>query len=78
MPSFDECIFKDKFVIKNAVMFRHIGNPQSINSEIEELARYIKNNNMKPLTPFYNITVKGATVPSELNQMIVDICVGVE
>lgn len=78
MASVDEFIFKDKFMIENALTFRHIGNPQSMNSEMESLARYIKDNKLKPVTPFYNITVKGATVPSELDEMIVDIYVGVE
>lgn len=78
MESVDEYIFKDKFVIENAVMFRHIGNPQTINSEMESFVQYIKDNNLKPVTPFYNITVKGAMKPSELDEMIVDIYVGVE
>lgn len=78
MSSVDDYIYKDKFVIENAVMFRHKGNPQDMNSEMESLARYIRDNKLKPSTPFYNITVKGATVPSEINDMIVDVYIGIE
>lgn len=78
MSSVGDYIYKDKFVIENAVMFRHIGNPQNMNAEMESLARYIKDNKLKPVTPFYNITVKGATVPSEINDMIVDVYIGIE
>ena len=78
ISSFEDYIIKDSFMIENAVMFRHIGNPQNMNAEMESLARYINDNKLKPITPFYNITVKGATVPSEINDMIVDIYIGIE
>lgn len=78
MTSVGDYIYKNEFVIENAVMLRHMGNPQNMNSAMQNLAQYIKDNSLKPVTPFYNITVKGATVPSEINEMIVDIYVGIE
>lgn len=78
MASVDEYIFKDKFMIENALTFRHIGNPQSMNSEMEEFIKYIKENQFKPVTPFYNITIKVAVTPAEIDNMIVDIYVGIE
>lgn len=76
--SFSEFIFKDNFILSDSLMFRHIGNPQSMNSEMEELVKYINDNQLKPVTPFYNVTVKGAATPAEIDSMIVDIYVGVE
>lgn len=45
---------------------------------MNKFVRYIKENNFKPVTPFYNITVKGAKTPAEIDDMIVDICVGIQ
>lgn len=78
MSSVEDYIFKDRFMIENALTFRHIGNPQSMNSEMEEFIKYIKENQFKPVTPFYNITIKVAVTPAEIDNMIVDIYVGIE
>lgn len=78
IESSGDFIYKEKFEIVNTLMFRHTGNPQTMNSEMEEFVRYIKENNLKPVTPFYNITVKGAKTLAEIDDMIVDIYVGIQ
>ena len=78
MTSSDGFVYKDKFEINNALMFRHIGNPQTMNTEMQEFNQYIKNNNFKPVTPFYNVTVRSASSPSEIDNIIMDIYVGVK
>lgn len=76
--STDRFIFKEEFLLENALMFRHTGNPQRINAEMQEFVKYIKDNNFKPVTPFYNITVKAAKSTVDIDSMIIDIYVGVE
>ena len=78
MTSTDEFVYRDRFEINNALMFRHIGNPQTMNTEMQEFNQYIKNNNFKPVTPFYNVTIRSASSPSEIDNIIMDIYVGVK
>lgn len=78
MASTDEFIYKDKFEINNALMFRHIGNPQTMDSEMQEFSRYMQENNLKPVTPFYNVTVKTASNPEETDDVVIEVYVGVK
>ncbi len=55
MASTDEFVYRDRFEISNALMFRHIGNPLTMNTEMQEFNQYIRDNDFKPVTPFYNV-----------------------
>lgn len=78
MTSADGFVYKDKFEISNALMFRHIGNPQTMDSEMQEFSRYMQENNLKPVTPFYNATVKTAQSPNDVDEVIIEVYVGLE
>lgn len=78
MTSTDEFVYRDRFEISNALMFRHIGNPLTMNTEMQEFNQYIRDNDFKPVTPFYNVTVRSASSPSEIDNIIMDIYVGVK
>jgi effector-binding domain-containing protein len=78
MASTDEFVYRDRFEISNALMFRHIGNPLTMNTEMQEFNQYIRDNDFKPVTPFYNVTVRSASSPSEIDNIIMDIYVGVK
>ena len=78
MTSTDEFIYKDKFEINNALMFRHIGDPQTMNTEMQEFTQYINDNDFKPVTPFYNVTVKTAQTPNDVDEVIIEVYVGLE
>ena len=78
MTSSDGFVYKDKFEINNALMFRHIGNPQTMDSEMQEFSRYMQENNLKPVTPFYNVTVKTASNPEETDDVVIEVYVGVK
>lgn len=78
MTSSDGFVYKDKFEINNALMFRHIGNPQTMDSEMQEFSRYMQENNLKPVTPFYNVTVKTAQTPNDVDEVIIEVYVGLE
>lgn len=77
IPSNDKFVFVEKFSLKNALMFRHIGNPENMNAEMQEFIKYINDNKFQPVTPFYNITVKAAKSPDDIDGMVIDIYVGV-
>ena len=78
MTSTDEFVYRDRFEINNALMFRHIGNPQTMDSEMQEFSRYMQENNLKPVTPFYNVTVKTASNPEETDDVVIEVYVGVK
>lgn len=78
MESADGFVYKDRFEIDNALMFRHIGNPQTMDSEMQEFSRYMQENNLKPVTPFYNATVKTAQSPNDVDEVIIEVYVGLE
>ena len=70
--------FATEFKIENALKIRICGNPQNMNSAIEKLKEYIDSNKLTPTTPIYTVTVQGATNQEELENMIIDIYVGIK
>lgn len=70
--------FIEEFIIENALKIRICGNPQNVNLAMEKLKEYIDSNGVVPTTPVYTVTVKGATSQEDLENMIIDIYVGVK
>jgi|GEM_PF-218260 len=70
--------FLPEFVIENALVARHVGNPQGVEQTAKALQDYITANELKATTPLYNVAVKEAQSIEELESMIIDFCVGVE
>ncbi len=68
---------KPHFLLANAVKLRHMGNPAYLQQSTNELTDFIRANDLTPITTSYNVTVQGAAAPAELDNMIVDIYVGV-
>lgn len=58
-------------------MIRHIGNPAALQNTVNELNAYIMEHQMLPITAGYNVTVKEAKTPLEIDSMEVDIYVGI-
>ena len=69
--------FKPLFRLTNALVIRHVGNPNTMINTITALNSYITENKLTPITSAYNVTVKEARYPSEIDSMIVDVYVGV-
>lgn len=63
--------------IEDALKLRIEGSPQQAESAIQELNEYIITNSLQPSTPACMVTVKGATTPLEIDNMITDIYVGI-
>lgn len=63
--------------IENALKIRIEGELQQAETAMQKLNDYIISHSLTPTTPACMVTVKGATTPLELNNMITDIYVGV-
>lgn len=68
---------KPKILITNALMVKHSGHPSGLENTINELNNYIMSNHLVPITTGYNVTVKDAKTPLELDNMEVKIYVGI-
>lgn len=68
---------KDELLITNALKISHRGNPALLQNAANELNSYIVSNGLVPITTGYNVTVKEAKDPSEIDSMEVDIYVGI-
>lgn len=69
--------WKPHFLLTNALMIQHIGNPASLQSTIDELNAYILEHQLTPISTGYNVTVKAARTPLEIDSMEVDVYVGI-
>lgn len=69
--------WKPHFLLTNALMIRHIGNPASLQNAINELNAYIVTHQLVPISSGYNVTVKAARTPLEIDSMVVDVYVGI-
>lgn len=73
----DGYVFKPIFCLKNAVKVRHNGNPTGLQNTANELMAYIRQKGLTPITAGYNVIVREATNQLDVDNMIVDIYVGV-
>jgi effector-binding domain-containing protein len=68
---------KHQFCLTNAIKLRHMGNPATLQTSVNELSAYMEKKRQTPITVGYNVTIKDAASQQELDSMIVDIYVGV-
>jgi effector-binding domain-containing protein len=61
----------------NAVAIRHVGNPAGLEKTVNELLAYIQQKGLQPITAAYNVTVKEARTPLEVEEMVVDVYIGI-
>ncbi len=70
-------VWKPHFLLTNALMIQHIGNPSTLQNSVNELNAYMMEHRLVPISTGYNVTVKEAKTPSEMDNMEVDIYVGI-
>lgn len=70
-------VFKSHFLLTNAVMVRHTGHPSKLQDSVNALNTYITEHRLVPITSGYNVTVREAKTPLELENMEICIYVGV-
>jgi len=73
----NEYNFKPIFNLVNAISIRHEGNPATFQATINQLNEYISENSLQVITATYSEMVKEATGQENINDMIIDIYVGV-
>lgn len=70
-------VLKPVFRLRNAVKIRHTGNPALMQNTANELMAYIKDKGLMPVTVGYNVTVQEPSSPTDVENLIVDMYVGV-
>lgn len=70
-------VWKPEFLLTNALKVKHIGNPSNLQNTINTLNSYITEHKLTPISTGYNVTVKEAKTPLDIEQMEVDIYVGI-
>ena len=73
----DGYLFKPIFKLVNAIKIRHEGNPAFLQKSADEMTEYIQENKLTPITVGYNVIVNEPKTPQDIDNMIVDIYVGV-
>lgn len=69
--------FKPHFLLTNAVVVHHVGHPSKLQDSVNALNVYMQEHHLIPISSGYNVTVKEAKTPMELDQMEVKVYVGV-
>lgn len=69
--------WKPDFLLTNALLVKHVGNPAGLQECIQELNQFILEHGLVPISTGYNVTVREAKTPLELDSMEVDIYVSV-
>ena len=70
-------VWKSHFLLTNALRIRHVGNPAKLQDAINELNAYIVQHQLVPISSGYNVTVKDAKTPLEVDSMEIDVYVGI-
>ncbi len=69
--------FKPEFRLNNAAKITHKGSPANMQESVNELVGYINQNKLTPITSLYNVTVNEPKSPADIDNMIVDMYIGV-
>lgn len=69
--------WKERLFVTNAVLIKHKGHPAGLQNTFDILNEYMQKNQLTPITGAYNVTVKEAKNPMEVNDMEIDIYVGI-
>ncbi|WP_139906155.1 transcriptional regulator [Clostridium thermarum] len=77
IDSENEYKLKKKFYLTNALKITHVGNPMMLQNTYNDLNRYIQEKSVQPITAAYNVTVKEVTDTSKMDEVVVDIYIGI-
>jgi len=62
----------------NAVYARHEGNPNLLQGTLNEMIGYIKKHGLRQITAVYNVNVRELKPGDSLEDMVVDVYIGVD
>lgn len=69
--------FKSEFRISSAAKITHKGNPANMQESVNKLIGYLNQNKLTPVTSLYNVTVNEPKTPMDIDNMVVDMYIGV-
>lgn len=69
--------WKTRFFLTNALRVKHVGNPAKLQMTLDKLNEYIETHQLVPITVGYNVTVKDGSTSLELDEVEIDIYVGI-
>lgn len=69
---------KPVFRLVNAVKIRHEGKPELLQQTANELMDYIRKQRLTPVTSGYNVTIKQPSSPMDMDDLVVDLYIGVD
>ncbi|MHB8062261.1 MAG: AraC family transcriptional regulator [Ruminiclostridium sp.] len=69
--------FKALFHMVNAVYARHVGNPAMLQNTYNEMMAFIQQNDLQQITAGYNVTVKDMLPGISLDELVMDVYIGV-
>ncbi|WP_163193618.1 AraC family transcriptional regulator [Clostridium thermarum] len=69
--------FKKNFYLTNALKTTHVGNPAMLQNTYNNLNRYIQEKCVQPITSAYNVTTKDISDLSKIDEVIIDIYIGI-
>ena len=75
---FQEYNFLPEFLLNNALKVRIEGNPQQMQSAVQRMSEYVKNENLNVTTPLYVVTIKEAKTNADIDDMITELYIGVK
>ena len=69
--------FKQVFRLKNAIKIQHKGSLNTSQNTVNELLHYISEHGYTPVTALYNVVIREPRGQTDIDNMIVDIYIGV-
>ena len=66
------------FQLENGIYATHKGNPELLNTAYDILHQYISENNLQVVTPIYNIYRNKITPNQAIDDLIIDLVIGVQ
>ncbi len=70
--------FIKTFQLENGIYATHKGNPELLNTAYDILHQYISENNLQVVTPIYNIYRNKITPNQSIDDLIIDLFIGVQ
>lgn len=70
-------VFKDRFLLVNAVKVTHTGDPSNIHKTLDELNHYVLEHRLLPISVAYNVATKEPESVFDINNTEIDIYVSV-
>lgn len=73
----EKYLYKKIFHLKNAIYARHEGNPALIQNTLNKMIKYIQENKLQQITSVYNVNVKELKQGDSMDDMTMDLYIGV-